>query len=424
MYQEQIKDYYNRPEIQKAILEVCENREVVPVLANGGFGSRPDAVYYEKDIDQMFKNGAVELHGSVERWRNPLSLKSDMRKEEQDDLRIGWDLIIDIDCHKTLKEAKIAALTVIEALELYKISNYGVKFSGNRGFHISVPFEAFPPKIMALGKIETQYPKVPKAMINYLTDFIHKDLKERLGQEPKEVLSLDAAVIASRHLFRLPYCLHRKTWLVSVPLKKEEIHDFDPEQAKADNVKAETKFLKFEKAEQTEGLDLMRAALFWDSKKVVEKKVDYEHIPLPATAITPEYFPPCIKNISAGLEDGKKRSIFALITYLHHIGWKRPEITQYLTSWNQKNKPPLADNILKIALNNQYGKEKVQMSPNCDNFAYYVDYGVCKPDDFCKKINNPVTYTLNKVKGARKARRKPRRRKRINKPSVNENEVK
>ena len=121
MYKEQIFDYYSRSDIQKALLELAENREVVPTLASGNYGSRPNAVFYEKDIEQMAKQGAVSFHCSVERWRNPLQLKLDMRKNEFDDLRIGWDFILDIDCHKGLKEAGKVGQIFIEAIEPFGI---------------------------------------------------------------------------------------------------------------------------------------------------------------------------------------------------------------------------------------------------------------------------------------------------------------
>src|SRR3989344_6990911 len=148
MYREEILDYYSRQDNQKALLDIAENREVVPTLASGNYGTRPNAVFYEKDIEQLVKQGAVSFHCSVERWRNPMQLKLEMRKQEFDDLRIGWDLILDVDCHRGLEAAKKATMIFIEALEQFGIKSYSIKFSGNRGFHIGVPFECFPKEIM------------------------------------------------------------------------------------------------------------------------------------------------------------------------------------------------------------------------------------------------------------------------------------
>ena len=61
-------------------------------------------------------------------------------------LRKGWDLVIDIDC-PYWPYSKIIADLVVKALRHHHISAISAKFSGNKGFHIGVPFEAFPQKI-------------------------------------------------------------------------------------------------------------------------------------------------------------------------------------------------------------------------------------------------------------------------------------
>lgn len=405
MYQEEIQNYYSRKDIQKAILEISENREIVPTLYNGNFGIRPNALFYEKDIEHVVKQGVVSFHGSVERWRNPLALSTTMKKEQLDELRTGWDLIIDIDCSRTLDYAKKAAKILVDALENYGIKTYSIKFSGNRGFHIGMPFEIFPESI-DYKPMKNLFPRVPKLVIEYLKFFIEKDLRAEFQENPKNVLTLDSAVISSRHLFRLPYCLHNKTWLVSIPLKKDELESFEREMAKPDKIKTNVKFLEAEPGKtEPEGTELLQSALFWGAKNQKEKTADFEGMKIPEAAIKPEYFPPCIKNILNGIEDGRKRSIFILIGFLHHIGWKQDEIRSMLYVWNQKNKPALRENLISITLTNQYSARKSpQMAPSCNNLAFYKDFGVCTPDEFCKKISNPVTYTLGRVRGLRKAK--------------------
>ena len=405
MYKKEVLDYYSRKDIQKAILEHSQGREIVPVMPDGRFGRRPNAVFYEKDIEALVKEGAVSLHGSVERWSDPLRLKRESTKKELDALRAGWDLIIDIDCDHGLEYAKKAALVIADALEQFGIKGYGIKFSGNRGFHIGVPFESFPAKIMGIGDVEKQFPEIPKAIIEYLSYFTRNTLKKEFGEEPTNILKLDAAVAASRHLIRLPYCIHRKTGLVSIPLNKEDINGFQPGMAEIRHVETSKEFLK-SGVEENEGLELMRSALFWKNQgKKETASIGIREFTLPPNAIPPEYFPPCMKNIIEGLTDGKKRSVFVLITYLHHIGWKRDAVESFLYEWNQKNKEPLKDLFIKNAVQHQYSRKKPQMAPNCDNTGYYADFGVCNPDGFCKVINNPVTYTLRHVRD-QKDRRK------------------
>ncbi len=418
MYREQILDYYSRPDVQKALLELAENREVVPTLASGNYGSRPNAVFYEKDIEQLVKQGAVSFHCSVERWSNPLQLRTEMRKDELDDLRIGWDFILDIDCHRGLKEASKAAQILVEALEQFDIKSYTIKFSGSRGFHIGIPFESFPEEIMYVSHVEKDFPRIPKAIIEYLKFYTKKDLRAAFNENPDKVLSIDSAVISTRHLFRMPYALHPKTWLASVPITKDELENFDKEKAKVQNVKVQKKFLDITCVTENEGAELLQTAVFWAQKEAREKiSFNLEEFKVPTSAIGREFWPPCMHNILKGLEDGRKRSVFVFTTFLQNIGWKKEDIEKFVLSWNQKNRPPLRENIVKLGFESQFKRGKPQMAPNCNNMGYYKGYGVCTPDAFCATIKNPVTYTLRKFRGSLpkkkiegKKMRKPRTR--------------
>ena len=409
MYQEEILKYYSDKKLLNAILEASLDREVVPILSSGSFGKRPNAVFYERDIEQLVKEGAISFHGSVERWKNPLSLRTDMRRADFDKLRAGWDLIIDIDCDRELEYAKKAAKAVCKALRGRGLKSYSVKFSGNRGFHIGVPFEVFPKSIMGIGEISKQFPKIPHMLINYIKYLVKAPLQDEFGEDPDKILVLDSALVTSRHLIRMPYCLHRKTWLVSLPIKEAEIDSFKKEDAQAGKVSVKGKFLD-RAVEENEALELLQSAVSWNSSREKERKsvqkIDFK---LPAQAIQTEFFPPCIQNILEGIEDGRKRSVFVLTTYLHNIGWKQPDIEKLLLSWNQNNKPPLRENFVQATMKSQYTNRKPQMAPNCSNTSYMKGFGACTPNEFCKTIKNPVTYTLNKVKLARKYRRRPKR---------------
>jgi len=57
MYQEEILKYYSDKKLLNAILEASLDREVVPILSSGSFGKRPNAVFYERDIEQLVKEG-------------------------------------------------------------------------------------------------------------------------------------------------------------------------------------------------------------------------------------------------------------------------------------------------------------------------------------------------------------------------------
>ena len=137
-----VRDYYLREDVQELILACAKNREVA-VKFDFGFGKRPDVLMYKSDIADFAKQGALSFHCSEELWKNPLQLSTAMSKKELDELRIGWDLVLDIDC-PILEYSKIAADLLVKALRSKGIKDISVKFSGNHGFHIGVPFEAFP----------------------------------------------------------------------------------------------------------------------------------------------------------------------------------------------------------------------------------------------------------------------------------------
>src|SRR3989344_3951038 len=88
--------YYARPEVRKALYEFSKNRETVPRYYEG-FGKRPDAFQYENDILEQVKRGATSFHCSQELWSDPLELATQMSRLDANELRIGWDLLLDID---------------------------------------------------------------------------------------------------------------------------------------------------------------------------------------------------------------------------------------------------------------------------------------------------------------------------------------
>jgi len=172
---EEILKYYSRKDIQDKIIEHSKNKEIA-IKYDYGFGKRPDTLLYNNDILEAVKNKAISFHCSEELWKNPLQLSTDMKKKELESLRIGWDFILDIDCeHWQL--AKITTWLLIKALKDFNIKSISLKFSGNKGFHIGIPFEAFPEKINNK-KVKDLFPEGPRKMAEFLLDYISKNYIE------------------------------------------------------------------------------------------------------------------------------------------------------------------------------------------------------------------------------------------------------
>ena len=102
--------YYLRRDIQSKIVKSSKNKEVGVAYADHNFGKRPDILQFDSDVSELAKQGAYSFHISEEIWKNPLQLRSGLTKRELDDLRIGWDLVLDIDC-KYLEYSKISLIT-------------------------------------------------------------------------------------------------------------------------------------------------------------------------------------------------------------------------------------------------------------------------------------------------------------------------
>lgn len=169
--------YYSRKDIQQAMFDFCKNRETVPRYGEG-FGKRPDALDYPSDILNYVKKGATSFHCSEELWDNPMDISLNSTPKETENLKIGWDMLIDIDS-KYFDYSKIAASLLIKALEYHGVKNMGIKFSGSKGLHITIPWKAFP-KEYAGEETRKMFPEWPRAIAGYIHEFIKDKLNEKI----------------------------------------------------------------------------------------------------------------------------------------------------------------------------------------------------------------------------------------------------
>lgn len=406
--------YYAQMQVAKKILEFCQDREVVGRTKDGAYGTRPNMLQYVGDLLRMVPQ-FYSFHGSLERWNNPMAIGEGAKL---DTLRKGWDLVIDLDGTQ-FEVIRTCGQLVIEALYAHGINSVSVKFSGNKGFHIGVPFESFPQTVDGVPTARL-FPELPRRIALYLKEFIFKEFQSELsvqytakelsgllGKKPEEVtqdgkinpwaaVSVDTIVVSPRHLIRAPYSLHEKSGLVSTPLKVERLKSFKREDAQPEKVKSEMDFLSRD-AKPNEAQELVSLAL--STLKREKKSVAPERkVERPTTKLPAECFPPCIKNILLGLKDGRKRSEFILRCFLYRVGWDWKEIEELLLEWNKKNPDPLKENYLLGQLRWHIKQNRDIMPPNCDNESYYKEFRVCDPDKFCQGANNPVVSALRRMK--------------------------
>ena len=422
--------FYKRKDIQDAIIAHAQNKEI-GMRYNDSFGKRPDILAYPKEILELSLRGVTSFHASEELWENPLELESNKSKKELDQLRAGWDLVLDIDC-KFVDYSKIAANLIIQFLKYCGVKDISVKFSGNKGFHIGVPFEAFPKKV---GEAETKdlFPDAAKRIAFYIKENIKEELSKRILEfegnsfakvkekvalpeidiiryesnefgdkiaklDVDKFLEIDTVLISSRHLYRMPYSLHEKSGLVSLPIDPDKVMDFQKEMAKPDSILTPMFTFLDRNVSGESARQLLVQALDFDVKLEEEKehiKKEYDELKL-TSPIKEDFFPPCMKLLLQGIGDGKKRGVFILMNYLGKIGWNKEEIEAYLKKWNSTNAEPLREVYIKGQLHGFKAGDK--LPPNCSNDAYYKGIGICRPDSFCPRIKNPVNYTILKWK--------------------------
>ncbi len=401
-------DYYHQAKIADAIVAFSSDREFAGRTIDGAYGTRPNVIQYRNDFFQMTEN-FYSFHASIERWNNPLLLEAGARLDE---IRKGWDLVLDLDGNHFEIMKKCAGI-MIEALQAHGVNSISIKFSGNKGFHIGIPFEAFPSKVDNL-PTKRLFPELPKKIALYLKDFVEEEFRQELtgmmsakefaelvGKPVEEVskdgridpwasANIDTILVSPRHMIRVPYSLHEKSGLASLPIEINKIKSFKKEDATPEKVKTDIEFLSRD-AKPNEMTEILSLALS-RSKGERKREGSERRIERPTTKLPPECFPPCIKNILSGVQDGRKRSEFILRCFLNRVGYNWGEIQEMILEWNKKNPTPLKENYLISQITWHKKQEKGIMPPNCENEAYYKDFRVCDPVKLCSK--NPVVTAL------------------------------
>jgi DNA primase catalytic subunit len=477
--------YYGREDVQKAIVKHAKNKEIA-VRFNDFFGKRPDTLKYPRDVLELAKQGATSFHCSEELWENPLHITSSMKKKDVEELRIGWDIVLDIDC-PYWNLAKITTWLLIKTLKDLHVNSIAVKFSGNKGFHIGVPFEALP---QTIGEIKTKdmFPEAARNIASYLLDYIKnkqiqvKDdgniifgnkfkisfqkLKESTGKDideltekfcsdcnnkvkgnitdsstefvckhcesrisskedyvkcpkcnifmekfqekkslckcgsnsyyrtfnPLSIIEVDTILISSRHLYRMPFSLHEKSGLASIPIDPDKILTFDKKLAKPEYVITNKEFID----RNIESSNALEAAIAYQQEKPKEEAT--KNFEAPEEAVPEDLFPPCIKKVLGGVEDGRKRAVFILTNFLVSVGWSYDMIDTRLKEWNENNSEPLREVYINGQTRYHKQNQKKILPPNCANQMYYKDLLICLPDNLCKSIKNPVNYAIRKAR--------------------------
>ncbi|MEX0932524.1 MAG: DNA primase small subunit domain-containing protein [Candidatus Pacearchaeota archaeon] len=400
--------YYSNPKVQETIFNFSKSREISARYFDS-FGKRPDSFQYLGDIFEMVKKGTTSFHCSQEIWANPLNISTDMSKEELNELRTGWDLLIDIDS-KYLDYSKVLVQQIMKVLDFHGVKNVGIKFSGSKGFHMIIPWKAFPKEINSV-KTSDMFPEWPRILTHYISEKTKPLLIKEVSaltvgnkyirdfEVTKEVMP-DIILVSPRHLFRMPYSLHEKTALASIVLYLSEIENFQPKDASPLKVSEPREFTP--DCKEGEARELLLQALDWHSenkpneKEEKEKTSKKDYKPIKIENLSDKMFPPSIQKILNGVVDGRKRALFILLNLFRSIGMEREELEKRIEDWNKKNSVPLKEGYLKAQLSWGY-RNKTVLPPNFDK-DYYKGIGI-NPTEEEMRYKNPVNYIVKKNLG-------------------------
>jgi hypothetical protein len=195
----------------------------------------------------------------------------------------------------------------------------------------------------------------------------------------------------------MPYSLHEKSGLCSIPLDPDKLLTFERDAARPEFVQVAIPFLTTENVIPGEATRFILQAFDFNPQQEPEKKQREFNEETLTTAIPAEFFPPCIKCGLQGMKDGKKRFMFAAVNFLLSCGYDYTALEVILDEWNKKNPDPMREVLIKGQLRYAEQTRKKILPPNCDNKGYYVDMQICKPDGLCGKIKNPVQYAKRRA---------------------------
>lgn len=463
-----IRAHYSREEVIQAILDASHDKEVVASYGGTGYGKRPDIITYKDDIVSLVKQGATSFHASEELWNDPLAIKTGMSKKELTQIRKGWDLVLDIDCDY-LPFSQIAGNLLIKALKQYGITSVSVKFSGNHGFHIAVPFQAFPKTINGQ-ETRLLFPDAPRAIADFLSQRIQKQLtidlvdyvtpedkkhdpfkidnavskiaklaniavdelletqtspdtqSTRQVLNPFKVVAVDTILITSRHLYRQVYSVNEKSGLVSIPINPDKILQFNKDIAKIENnIFSKFTFLDRSNIVEEEGTQLLAESLDYvgnrdrqleEEREKERQNRDYSQYV--GEKIPEQFFPPQIKAMFGKLSDGKKRAMFILANFLRCVGYNDAEIETKLEEWNKQQEEPLRDSYFQGQMIHFKRDSKAIPPYNFEDTVYkeIVPVELTKTEaDLSKKVKNPVAYAKVKFEIYKEAEEKPKKAK-------------
>jgi len=189
--------YYQRPEVQQALYLWAQGRRLALHYTRGvvglGFRASEDVAL----LAAACNTKAPTFHASVGRYRGARL--------------VSFDLVAEVDLKGDWQACFRATRPVVHGLHGMGVP-FLVKFSGHSSAHVIVPCRG------------ASYREAAEEFLR------------RVCGSARSTGRLDLSFRHPQHFLRMPYALHERTGLVSLPLTLQEYDAFTPEMARPENV--------------------------------------------------------------------------------------------------------------------------------------------------------------------------------------------
>jgi len=212
--QSQIKCYYRFCPIELAVVPHVNFRHFRFRLADGSFYKVERKIRNLSDLrEHLARKTPIDVYYSTACWLNPHQLGSRVEKDILKNVMISCDLAFDIDVSgeiRTLEDARLQTMALIDFLESRGINVRYSAFSGSKGFHV-VCDDPWNQEITEENPMKRELEAVERRK---------KIVKEAKGEN---LLFDEKVTVDTRRIIRLPGTTNSKTGFVCTVLDKKEL---------------------------------------------------------------------------------------------------------------------------------------------------------------------------------------------------------
>ena len=215
-----------------------------------------------------------------------------------------------------------------------------IAFSGNKGFHVSIPFAA----VCGHPRPSNHFHKIYKGIIS---DIAGDDWKY-----------LDTSIYEIRRIFRMTNTKHIKSGLYKIPLTFNELQSLSIDEIKELAKKPRKDFEQFPVSEISEVEALKDLYIKWSNFKFDEQK--------------PKNGKRDYTNLLQGVpEGGRSDAAIKLVGHYINLGMTETETLELVGMWNTtRNRPPLPDKQIDEIVRGAFRRYAKPIDGNLSDYFY------------------------------------------------------